>query len=94
MAELTGLSISGCPRGAQDRRGSAFLGWSPSCACPAADPVPCVVLDPFGGAGTVGLVADRLGRDAVLVDLNPQYSDLAVDRLLDDAPLFVTVSRS
>jgi len=34
-----------------------------------------VVLDPFGGAGTVGLVADRLGRDAVLCELNPEYAE-------------------
>ena len=31
-----------------------------------------VVLDPFGGAGTTGLVADRLGRDAILIELNPE----------------------
>jgi DNA modification methylase len=39
------------------------------------------VLDPFGGAGTTGLVADRLGRDAILIELNPEYADLARDRL-------------
>jgi DNA modification methylase len=35
------------------------------------------VLDPFGGAGTTGLVADRLQRDAILIELNPQYVSLA-----------------
>jgi hypothetical protein len=29
------------------------------------------VLDPFGGAGTTGMVADRLQRNAVLIELNP-----------------------
>ena len=38
-----------------------------------APPVPAVVLDPFGGTGTVGQVANRRGRRAVLVDLNPEY---------------------
>ena len=38
-------------------------GWLPSCDC-KADTVPATVLDPFAGSGTVGLVADRLGRDA------------------------------
>ena len=49
------------------------------------------VLDPFGGAGTTGLVADRLGRDAVLVELNPTYAALARHRIHDDAPMFAEV---
>ncbi len=41
-----------------------------------------LVLDPFGGAGTVGVVAKRLGRDAVLIDLNPVYvEELARPRI-------------
>ena len=32
-----------------------------------------VVLDPFGGSGTVGAVAQRLGRRAVLIEANPDY---------------------
>jgi len=39
------------------------------------------VLDPFGGAGTTGLVADRLGREVVLIELNPDYGVIAHDRL-------------
>jgi DNA modification methylase len=35
--------------------------------------VPCVVLDPFAGTGTVGAVAQRLSRRALLIDLNPDY---------------------
>lgn len=46
------------------------------------------VLDPFGGAGTTGLVADRLGRNAVLIELNPAYSAMAGNRITDDSPLF------
>jgi DNA modification methylase len=49
------------------------------------------VLDPFGGAGTTGLVADRLGRHATLIELNPQYRELAISRVSDDAPLFAEV---
>ena len=45
------------------------------------------VLDPFGGAGTTGLVADRLNRNAVLIELNPEYRALAQERITDDAPL-------
>lgn len=50
-----------------------------------------VVLDPFGGAGTTGLVADRLGRDAILIELNPEYIEMARKRIVGDAPLFVEV---
>lgn len=49
------------------------------------------VLDPFGGAGTTGLVADRLGRNAVLIELNPEYADIARRRLEADAGMFSTV---
>jgi DNA modification methylase len=45
------------------------------------------VLDPFGGAGTTGLVADRLQRDAILIELNPDYAKMGERRVFDDAPL-------
>ena len=46
------------------------------------------VLDPFAGAGTTGLVADRHGHDAILIDLSPEYIALAKERIENDAPLF------
>lgn len=49
------------------------------------------VLDPFAGAGTTGLVADRLQRDAVLIELSPTYAELARARVQGDAPLFAEV---
>jgi len=52
-----------------------------------------VVLDPFGGAGTTGLVADRLQRSAILIELNPAYLELAASRIEDDAPLFVSLEK-
>lgn len=45
----------------------------------------------FGGAGTTGLVADRLGRDAILIELSPEYAALARRRITADAPLFASV---
>lgn len=56
--------------------------------CPAGGHV----LDPFGGAGTTGLAADRLGRDATLIELNPAYIEIARKRIEGDAPLFAEVS--
>jgi site-specific DNA-methyltransferase (adenine-specific) len=43
--------------------------------------MPGVVLDPFFGTGTVGVVAQRHGRDWVGIELNPAYVQLAEDRL-------------
>jgi DNA modification methylase len=60
---------------------SQTLGWLPTCACDAGHPVPATVLDPFGGSGTTGLVADRLGRDAVLIELSRQYCEMIRKRL-------------
>lgn len=42
---------------------------------------PGCVLDPFFGTGTVGVVAERLGRDWLGVELNPRFASLAEDRL-------------
>ena len=64
-------------------------GWSPSCTHDA-DVVPCTVLDPFSGAGTTLLVADRLQRHAIGIDLNASYADLARRRIEADAPLFTS----
>jgi site-specific DNA-methyltransferase (adenine-specific) len=52
--------------------------------------VPGVVLDPFAGAGTTGMVAVRHGRSFVGLELSPEYADLARRRIRDDAPLFNT----
>ena len=51
-----------------------------------------IVLDPFGGAGTTGLVADRLGRDCILIELNPEYAEMARRRIEDDAGIFAEVA--
>ncbi|WP_374139527.1 site-specific DNA-methyltransferase [Sphingomonas sp.] len=50
----------------------------------AGCPVGGTVLDPFGGAGTTGLVADRLQRNAVLIELNPEYVEIARRRIEAD----------
>ena len=55
--------------------------------CPDAG----IALDPFGGAGTTGLVADRLGRNAVLIELNPEYAEIARNRLTSDGGMFAEV---
>jgi DNA modification methylase len=56
--------------------------------CPAGG----TVLDPFGGAGTTGMVADRLGRDAILIEINPEYAAMAERRIRGDAGMFAEVT--
>ena len=52
--------------------------------CPAGG----VVLDPFGGSGTTALVARDKGRDAILIELNPDYAAIADRRVRGGAGLF------
>ncbi|NYT66114.1 site-specific DNA-methyltransferase [Alcaligenaceae bacterium] len=40
------------------------------------------VLDPFFGSGTTGVVCNDSGRECVGVELNPEYAELARERLL------------
>lgn len=47
----------------------------------AGSPEGGTVLDPFAGSGTVGVVAQKAGRKAVLIDVNPDYCDMMRDRL-------------
>jgi DNA modification methylase len=53
------------------RRGSNEF--TPSCTCPINTPVPCQVIDPFGGTGTTGIVAAKLSRHATMVELSEKY---------------------
>lgn len=87
------LSGNGSKEWAERGTRTKTLDWRPSCGCPepVEGPVPCTVLDPFGGAGTTGLVADRLGRDAILIELQPDYADMARRRIEGDAPLLAQV---
>jgi DNA modification methylase len=69
------------------------VGWGPSCDH-QDDTGSSVVLDPFCGAGTTGVVATRLNRSFVGVELNPEYAEMARQRIRDDAPLMNTVSEA
>lgn len=79
--------------GERTRLHTRTIGWQPTCTCDAGPPVPALVLDPFGGAGTTGLVAQELGRDAVLIELNEDYAAIAHKRLHAAMPLFADVVR-
>ena len=65
------------------------IGFRPTCSCPDNDGSgACVVLDPFGGSGTVSLVAKRLGRGSIYIDLNPEYLQMALKRMGNQETLF------
>lgn len=50
------------------------------------DAIPCTVLDPFAGSGTTGWVARSLGRKAILIELNPIYGKLILERTKSEIP--------
>lgn len=72
--------------------GVTTLGWQPSCRCDAGPPTAQTVLDPFAGSGTSLLVADRLGRNANGIELNPAYAQMARRRVAADAGFLADVT--
>ena len=62
------------------------LGWQKGCACPTDATRPAVVLDPFAGSGTTLAAALAVGRAALGIELNPEYAELARQRLRQTAP--------
>lgn len=63
------------------------MGFVPGCGCGVGH-APGVVLDPFSGAGTTGVVALGHGRSYVGVELNPEYAAMSRRRMLGvDLPI-------
>ena len=50
----------------------------------AGCPINGTVLDPFGGSGTVGIVAENNKRNSILIELNPEYIDIMNLRFSDE----------
>jgi DNA modification methylase len=63
----------------------------PETCIKAGCPIGGTVLDPFFGAGTTGLVADRLQRDCIGIELNPAYAEIARKRIQGESSLFADV---
>lgn len=62
------------------------LGWEATCGCNDSGSAMGVVLDPFVGSGTTLQVAIANGRNAIGIELNPEYADLARQRLVGVTP--------
>lgn len=60
------------------------VGWQPTCVH-TDDPVPCVILDPFVGSGTTAIVAIRLGRRCIGIDISSEYLENILPKRLGSA---------
>lgn len=63
--------------------------WHAGCACGCEEVVPCVVLDPFSGAGTTGVAALKHRRSYIGIDLYQKHNDIAERRLARVQPMLV-----
>jgi DNA modification methylase len=52
-----------------------IIGWEPSCDC-GAEPIPCTVLDPFAGRGTTLMMAEKLGRRWIGIEVTKEASEI------------------
>ena len=67
------------------------LGVVKQCDCETDETRPGVVLDPFAGSGTTAVVASGHNRDAVLLELNEEYIELAIDRIKRSFGMFTNI---
>lgn len=56
-------------------------GWQPTCTCQNEGKGRCIVLDPFMGSGTTGMVAAMHQRNFIGFELNPEYCKMAEKRI-------------
>ena len=57
-----------------------MMGWKSTCEC-EADIEPCIVLDPFFGSGTTGLVCEKINRKWIGIDLSDEFCKIAKLRI-------------
>ena len=62
------------------KRGRVFIGYESSCNC-NANYESGIVLDPFLGSGTTALVALKMGRRFIGIELNREYCEMAKRRI-------------
>jgi len=66
------------------------LGFKKDCNCKTDEFKSGVVLDPFGGSGTTGIVASLNNRNAILIELNKEYISIANKRINKEFGFFNT----
>jgi DNA modification methylase len=76
------------------------IGWQPTCDCydkeystfdifKEPEKNPCTVLDPFFGSGTTGIVAKKLNRKCIGIELNAEYIKIAERRIEKECGLLL-----
>ncbi len=73
---------------------ASLTGYACACPTPDAPTTPAVVLDPFGGTGTVAGVARTLGRYGISNDLSESYNRLAIWRITQSGHFTKTEQRA
>jgi len=86
-----GRSRSGLDQKSEEEKNATYktVGWKQTCKCQGGKIYQCTVIDPFGGAGTTALVANKLSRNAISLEVNKQYCQIQYDRIAEDIGLFV-----
>ena len=67
------------------------LGLEKQCDCQTNETKGGTVLDPFGGSGTTGIVAASHNRNAILLELNAEYIELAKARINKEVGMMATI---
>jgi DNA modification methylase len=57
-------------------------GWEKGCDCDTNDVKPGIVLDPFNGSGTTGIVSFKYDQKYIGIDTNQEYLDIARDNIM------------
>ena len=81
-------------KGFPDAHFATFPPELPEICIKAGCPEGGIVLDPFGGAGTTAVAANRLSRHCILIELNPKYVVIAKKRILADIPMFTNFTEA
>jgi DNA modification methylase len=68
---------------------SKTVGWRQSCLCGLVTTYPGVILDPFFGAGTVGIVAQKYNRRFVGLELKMDYCQMSKKRIYSQTPAMI-----
>jgi hypothetical protein len=80
---IAGRNRTSKPKAMSSGEYSEITGYVCACSAPDAPTRPSVVLDPFGGTGTVAGVARKLGRIGISLDLSMDYTKLAKWRVYE-----------
>lgn len=67
-------------------------GWEPICSCNVSERKRSIVLDPFAGTSTTGMVALKYDLDFVGIDINPNYINMSKNVLTKSVDMFTEIS--